>query len=441
VETPDDTTYVFKIRPGVKIAPNDIGIPERDLDGEDVRATFERLKTDATTNAYSFANKYIESVSVSGDIVTMKTTEPYAWLIQRISGYNSVIPPREVLADLTKVQNRGVGGGPYSVVSVAENDAAKLKRNPNFYRHDPSNNDAQLPYVENLEVRVIFDRGTQRTAFLSGQTHQYWAQNGDEARGLGDYPIAREPVFAFISMTMNPLRPPFTDPRARRAVSRAINRQQIIDVVYTGDAQANGLVHWPLGSYALPEDELRTTHQPFDIADARALAEAAGGVTLKLTYPSNTTIQEHGDHLSVVVEQMRAAGIQVEELPLEFSNWITNYHDLSYDCSLGLNQIYETPELPLLFHASGGPFSDNTYIQGLNDAEVDAAIRKANTTLDLDRQVAAVHDAQRVIYGKDPGFLPLVGPYLHMAYSKKLHNIPTGVGTTSYSLSDYWIEA
>ena len=38
------------------------------------------------------------------------------------------------------------------------------------------------------------------------------------------------------------------------------------------------------------------------------------------------------------------------------------------------------------------------------------------------------------------GFLPLVGPFQHFVYSKKLHNIPAGVGTTSYSLADYWIE-
>jgi ABC-type transport system substrate-binding protein len=200
-------------------------------------------------------------------------------------------------------------------------------------------------------------------------------------------------------------------------------------------------VHWPLGAFALSPEELSSQYQPHDPADARALAEAAGGVTLKLAYPANTTIQEHGDHLPLIIEQMRAAGIEVDQQPLEFTNWITTYQTLNYDSSLGLNQIYESPELPLLFHASGGPFGDNTYIQGLEDPEVDAAVRKANTTLDVQEQIAAVHDAQRLIYSKDPGFLPLVGPFQHFVYSKKLHNVPAGVGTTAYSLADYWIES
>jgi len=441
-ETPDDLTYVFKLRPGVKIAPNGLGVAEREMDADDVKATFERLKTDASTNQYSFASKYVRSVSVNGDTVTVKTTEPYAWFISRVSSSFNTIPPRELLeGDMTRLNSQGAGGGPYRLVSVTENDVANFVRNPNYYRTDESNGGTRLPYVDELEVRVIFDRATQRTGFLSNQTHQYWAESGTEARGLGGYPIAREPVFAYISFTMNPKNKPFDDPRVRRAISRAIDRKQFVDRVYAGDAQANGLVHWPLGSYALSPDELESEYQPFDLAEARQLVEAVGGITLKMAYPSNTTIQEHGQHLSVFVEQMKQANIEVDQQPLEFSAWVTAYHDLAYDCSLALNQVYETPELPLLFHTTNGPFGDHTYIQGLGDAEIDAAVAKANTTLDFDLRKAAVHEAQKLIYAKDPMYLPFVSPYQSIAFSKQLKNIPIGVGTTQYSLTTYWLDA
>ena len=35
-ELPDESTYIFTMRPGVKVTPNDLGVPERDLDAEDV---------------------------------------------------------------------------------------------------------------------------------------------------------------------------------------------------------------------------------------------------------------------------------------------------------------------------------------------------------------------------------------------------------------------
>ena len=105
---------------------------------------------------------------------------------------------------------------------------------------------------------------------------------------------------------------------------------------------------------------------------------------------------------------MRDANIQVEEVPLEFSNWITGYQKIDYDSSLALNQIYETPELPLLFHTTGGPFATRLH-PGPGDAEIDAAVAKANTQLECRCALAAVQDAQKLIDSKDPAFLPWSG--------------------------------
>ena len=37
-------------------------------------------------------------------------------------------------------------------------------------------------------------------------------------------------------------------------------------------------------------------------------------------------------------------------------------------------------------------------------------------------------------------FLPLVSPYMYMAYAKSVKNIPSGVGTTGYFLTTYWLD-
>ncbi len=439
-EVPDDSTYVLTIRPGVKVAPNSLGVPERDLDAEDVKANLERLMTDAATNQYGFAHQYIESVTTQGSTVTVRTKGPYAWFINRVGLFFNCIAPRELFTgDLKRLSDNTAGAGPYRLTSVTEGERAQFARNPNYYRKDAATG-AQLPYVDALDVRVVFDRAAQRTAFLSGQIQAYMVGTGAEARSLGEMPVARDPAFAFLSVTMNPQRKPFDDPRVRRAVSRAIDRRDYVRLVYDGDAQPNGLVHWPLGSYALPAQELEAKYQPFDLADARALVNAAGGIKFKMMFPSTTSIQEHGQHLPIFIEQMRAAGIEIEQDGQDFGSWIDNYHGLKYDASLALNQIYETPELPLAFHTTGGPFGDKSYIQGIGDAEIDAAVATANRTLSLDTRRGAVHAAQRVIYGKDPAFLPLVSPYIYMVYSKVVKNIPAGVGTTNYLLNDYWMD-
>ena len=214
----------------------------------------------------------------------------------------------------------------------------------------------QLPFVDGIDLSVITDRTAALAAFRAGQLHRYTAATGEEARAIGGNSIVeREPNFSFIAVTMNPDLPPFNDPRARRAMSRAIDRQQYVDSVYSGDAQANGLVPWTMGKYALDADELRTKYQPYDVQDAKALISAIGGLKFNVIYPAETPLEEHNLHLPIFFKQMQDAGIELEQDPQVLTSWIDNYRKFNYRGSFSLNQIYETPEIPLDFHSRRGP--------------------------------------------------------------------------------------
>ncbi len=442
LENPDPQTYIFKIRPGVKIAPNDLGVPERDLDADDVRVSIERIRSTPAANNYTFAHNYISAVTAAGDTVTITTPRPYAWFLNRIGLFVNTIAPRELLSgDLSRLAQHAAGAGPYRLVSLQEGQRARFDRNPNYYRKDEKTA-MQLPYVDGIDLHVIFDRAPARTAFLSGQLQRYTPADGREARDLsGRFVIERDPNFAYISFTMNVRRPPFDDPRVRRAFSRAIDRRQYVDIIYSGDARPDGLVHWPLGAYALDPEELAHTYQPFQAQEAKQLVDRVGGIKVKMMYPAGMLIEEHNKHLPIFLEQMKAAGIEIEQDPQDFPVWVANYSKINYQCSLALNQTYETPEIPLDFHTASGPLGDGAYVRGLGDPEIEAAVEKSKETLDVKERIQAVHDAQKVIYAKDPMMLPLVTPYMHQAFWKTVHDIPAGVGTTSYLLNTFWLEA
>ncbi len=443
LEMPDAQTFVFKIRPGVKVAPNDLGVPERDLDAEDVRVNTERIKTTPTANNYTFTRDYVDSVTVSGDLVTMKTTRPYAWFLNRIGLFINTIAPRELLAgDLSRLGQHAAGAGPFRLTSLEPGQRAVFDRNPNYYRSDEATG-MRLPFIDQIDLKLIFDRSASRTAFLSRQLHRYAPANATEAKGLSDrFVILREPNFSYIAFSMNCRQPPFDDARVRRAFSRAINRQPYIDIVYGGEAKADGVVHWPVGAYALDPAELEQTYQPYDVQEARRLVEQVGGIKVKLMYPAGTLLEEHDRHLPIFLGQMEDAGIKIEHDPQDLPTWIDNYSRINYQCSLALNQFYETPEIPLGFHTASGPLGDGTYARGLGDADIEAAVKKANEVLDLRERIEAVHAAQKVIYEKDPMILPLVSPYQFAAYWNNVHDIPGGVGqTTSYFLNTLWLES
>ena len=452
IPEPGGLEWIFHIRPGVKIAPNTDGIPERDLDAEDARISFERIKGLPQANAAQFVGKFFASheASPDGKTYTVRTPTPYAYFQLNIGGalFTSTIPPREVIEkgeDFMK-QN-AVGAGPFFVRpgSYIEGQGLTLDRNPNYYRKDEDNDNAQIPYVEGIDAKIIPDRPLRRAAFIAKQSYDYGTENIEEAEELlGQYDIyeTRGPVNSFVSFTMNVTREPWTDPRIRKAAMYALNRQQYIDLVYKGDAQANGLVHWPQGAYALPPEELELL-QPFDPERSKQLIREATGqdrIGIKVMFPGNSTIWQHDRQLPIWLEQMKAAGFDVDQDVQDFGMWLDNYQNINYDASLALNQIYETPEIPIDFQHSDGPAGSGIYATGLQDPEVDAAIKASKEITDPEELVQAIQEVQRLIYDKGPAFLPIVSSYSHTVYWNFVKNVPEGLGVAGDLVNTRWLD-
>lgn len=450
-EHPDETTWVFQIRPGVTIAPNDVGVPERDMDAMDVYESFERIKSMPAANANGFVSNWFASHEASADgmTYTIINPSPYAWFIDNIGQFPAMTPPRELIAgDVEALRTSGVGGGALfaPVGGYTEGERLVMNRNPNYYRTDPSNNDAQLPYIDGFDVTIIGDRAGLRTSFLSKQAYSYLAESEEEANDItSNYDVhvqSNEPVFWFISVTMNVERPPFDDPTIRKAVMHSVNRQQYVDLIYGGDAQANGLVHWPVGEYALPPEELDVL-QKFDPELSKELIQQAGydlPLRVPCIFPANSELLEHDAHVPIFIEQMQAAGFDVQQDPQDLGTWIESYTNIDYAMSLSLNQIYETPETPLAFQHSDGPFGDGIYSKGLQNPAIDAELDRIKTITDHDELVEAIHDVQRQIYEVGPMFLPLVSAFSRALYWDFVKNFPSGIGQTERLLHDWWLE-
>lgn len=453
-EQPDETTYIFTIRPGVKVGPNSLGVPERDLDATDIVASYERIKSLPQSNAYGFIGQWVESQEASADgrTYTLKTPRPYAFFRNRIGSAINTVIPKEALEPGTveKLLTNAAGAGPFVLRpdSYTEGQGAALDANPNYYRTDENNNNEKVPYVDGIDVKIITARESIRTAFIDEQLDTYGAQNVDEANDLqrrnSNYQVVRDPVNTFIAFTMNPTKEPWTDARIRKAAMHAIDRQEYIDRVYSGEAQANGLLHWPLGDICLPEDE-RDEYQKFDPELSRQLIREATGqdtVRIRVMYPAESTIEEHNLHLPIWLQQMQRAGFEVDADPQDFATWLDNYTNLNYDASLALNQVYEYAEFNLDFQHSEGPARNNIYAIGVGAVEpdIDAEIDRVKSITDPEEFKTAIHQLQRMIYEAGPTFLPLVSPYSFTLYQPWVKNIPQGLGSSGLFLNTWWLE-
>jgi len=451
LEQPDATTYIFKMRDGVKIGPNQLGVPERNMDANDVKATFDRIKQLPQSNAYAFVGEWVQSVEASADgkTLTIKTPKPYGYFFFRIGSPINLIVPKELIDTPDKMKSASAGGGPFTLNpgKYTEGQSALLERNASYYLKDKNNNNAQLPYLDALNVKIIADRAAQRTAFQSQQIDQYTAQNVDEANALRagtNYALTRASTNAFIAFTMNPTKDPWKDDRIRLAAMYALNRQEYIDRVYKGEARANGIVHWSLGDYALPEEELAKL-QPYDPARSRALIKEATGkdtVDITVMWPADSIIEEHNLHLPIWLQQMQDAGFNVNKDPQAFTTWLDNYTNLKYDASLALNQVYEYAEFEMDFEHSTGPARNKIYSIGIGALypEIDQAIDDSKAIADPAAQAKKVQEVQRMIYAKGPMFLPLVTPFSFTLFQDYVKNIPQGLGASGTFLNTNYLD-
>jgi peptide/nickel transport system substrate-binding protein len=451
-EQPDPETYIFAIRPGVKVSPNELGVPERALDATDIVESYKRIISLPQSNAFAFIGKVMATQEASADAAsyTMKTNNPYAYFRPRIGSAINTIVPKEALSDanISQLKQKAAGAGAFMLKNYTEGQGATLLKNPNYYRKDDKNGNAAVPYIDEFDVRIITDQSTLRTAFQNGQLDTYGAPNVDEATSLEkgqNYTVSKVSTNTFIAFTMNPTQTPWQDDRIRMAAMYAINRQEYIDRVYNGEAKADGLVHWSMGALAFGDNDLKTL-QPYDPAKAKALIKAATGndtVDVKIMWPADSDIEQHKLHLPIFLEQMKAAGFNVQADAQPFATWLDNYTNIKYSASLSLNQVYETAEFDLDFQHSEGPARNNIYAIGVGKLypEIDKAIDASKATTDPDAFTKSVLDLQKLIYSKGPTFLPFVTPYTFNLYAERVKNIPQGLGSSALWVNTWYLNS
>src|SRR5262249_9088464 len=163
-EAPDDTTYVFHLRKGVKWH-NKPPVNGRELVAEDVKFTYDRFLTEKG-NPVRFLLDPVDRVEVV-DRYTVKFVlkEPFVWLIETLAlaGAMWIIAPEVVqqFGDLKKPES-AIGTGPFLLERYEPNVKTVFTRNPDYFRPGQ-------PYVDGVEWFVLDDESTGLAMYRTGQ--------------------------------------------------------------------------------------------------------------------------------------------------------------------------------------------------------------------------------------------------------------------------------
>ena len=164
-EAPDDTTYIFHLRQGVKWH-NKPPVNGRELVAEDVKFTFDRFLMEQGNPERQLLESVDRVEVVDRYTVKFLLHEPFVWLLNILASAICmwIIAPEvaEKYGDLKKVET-AIGTGPFLLERYEPNVKIVFRRNPEYFRQG-------LPYVDGVEWLVLDDESTALAMYRTGQT-------------------------------------------------------------------------------------------------------------------------------------------------------------------------------------------------------------------------------------------------------------------------------
>ncbi|WP_421869088.1 ABC transporter substrate-binding protein [Motiliproteus sp.] len=168
-------------------------------------------------------------------------------------------------------------------------EGRRLVANPYFFQVDTAGN--QLPYISEIKEVYIGDEDIQTAKMIAGEvTYKAQAVNLPQAPVLlenkdqGQYEVALRPTISMMSFAFNltdkdqEKRAVFNDVNFRRAMSVAINRDQINEIAFFGLGKPTQYTAFDADTTPFITEELKTAYTQYDPKLAAKLLDKAGVV-------------------------------------------------------------------------------------------------------------------------------------------------------------------
>ena len=388
----DDTTWEFKLRPGVKFHDGS------NFTAEDVKFTLARIPTlPGNPSAYIvYTNQIKEVVVVDPHTVRFITNGPAPLLptnlsnVFMMSGAKGTFPTGDF--NNGKAAN---GTGPFKLVSWSPGSPQMLARNDAYW--------GEKPHWATVRINPIARDPARVAALLAGDVDFInRVPIADVARLKSDPKMklfSGPSAYVYMVYTEvgqdqpqgvkdnagNPLaKNPFRDPKVRQALSLAINRDALVDRVMEGLA-IKMTQPVPDGMFGASP---RIAPAAFNVERARALLAEAGfpqGFQAELTCP-NDRFPNDAKICEAVAQQFSRIGMKItvaaypsavffsRRAKREFGLTMAGWGSLTGEASYFFGAVIHT--------ADKDKNLGSINVSGISDPEIDPLIQRARNMLD-----------------------------------------------------------
>ncbi|MHB8621287.1 MAG: ABC transporter substrate-binding protein, partial [Chloroflexota bacterium] len=388
-KTLNDTTWQLALRKGVQFHNGE------KFDAAAVKFSIERYTNPKLKNGYASLLKPVKAVNAVDDYtVNIVTDAPYALMMEVLSTYCEMLPPKATTANgVTTPIKTPIGTGPYKFVKWQPGTGLTVDAaGPHF---------SGQPHAKQIQWLVVPENATRLVDLKTGGADLISNVPPLQQKQVtsGGNTISRATSLSSLIVVMSLLKEkPFNNVKVRQALNYAVNKDEIIAKVLNGAAT-------PLsGPFApgIPGYDPKLKPYPYDPAKAKQLLAEAGypnGFDLTLSGPNGRYLED-----KLVVEaiggQLDAVGVKTKVDVV--GDWPTFVKGI-----IGRH-------LQAFFFAQGGILTDATASinwdstkkgiawQGYSNSEVNTLIETAPKTLDSQKRNAMYRKMTDLIYQDAP---------------------------------------
>jgi peptide/nickel transport system substrate-binding protein len=429
-ETPDPTTIVFKLQPGVKFQDG------TDFNAEAVRFNFDRILQSASSPRKSEITGVVSVEATDPMTATLKLKSPFSPLLaQLVDRAGMMVSPAAVakLGDSLVRNPANAGTGPFKFVEYQKDDHIALARNDNYWGKDSSG--GALPYIDKLVYRPIVD-GTQRLNSLkTGEidfANEVDYKDIDSIKKEPSLTYAQIPALAYSGFYLNAANEVFRDVRVRQALAWSLDRQKIVDTVYF---KVPVVASGPIAPPQFPYD---TSYKPYtrDVAKAKSLLAAAGRGSISFNMLITAGSTQTQQFAELVKDQLKDAGFIANLQSLDFPTILANMtkHDFQAGVTGWSGRLDPDGNTYNQLHTGGG----NNY-GGYSNSAMDKALEDARATSDQDKRKPLYQQVNKLAAEEVPYVFVYYGVTSQNS-SNKLKNfvlVPDGI----YRFASVWKQA
>lgn len=339
-----------------------------------------------------------------------------------------------------------IGTGPFKFEEWKQGQYVKFVANENYYKG--------RPYLDSITRKEVPDSNAMLAQFKAGEIDMLGVSSEDipEARAMeeeGTATLLSSPSASYNMIQYNLKNPLFEDKKVRQALTHALNREEMVEVVLNGNGEVAHSPGIPF-LWAFNEDVPKFEYDP---EKAKQLLAEAGwsetndeGILIDdegnafsftlLATPSNETRKQMAE---ISQQQWKEIGVDMKIQLVEANALLEEIGppDRDFDATLLGWSVALDPSVTLFFHSDEAELGNNR--GSYSNPELDKLMEESDQTLDQEKRKELIDEILEII-AEDQPYTFLNYSETYQIYSPKLRDVKLHPSSSYYEIEEWWME-